>query len=82
MLDAARDVLTPEQVNSRKVRAFNNIAGVYIQRSDYTTALPYFQQAVAMNGTLNNLRYESALNNNIGSATWSWASMTWPTSIS
>ena len=66
MLDAAHDALTPEQLNSRKVRAFNNIAGVYIQRSDYTTALPYFQQAVAMNGALNNLRYESALNNNIG----------------
>ncbi len=66
MLDAALDALTPEQLNSRKVRAFNNIAGVYLQRSDYTTALPYFQQAVAMNVSLNNLRYESALNNNIG----------------
>ena len=66
MLDAAHDALTPQQLDSRKVRAFNNIAGGYIQRSDYATALPYFQQAVAMNRSLNNPRYESALNNNIG----------------
>lgn len=66
MLDAARDVLTLEQLNSRKVRAFNNIAGGYIQQKEYALALPYFQQAVAMNRALNNPRYESALNNNIG----------------
>ena len=66
MLDVAEDALTQEQLNSRKVRAFNNIAGGYIQKSDYARALPFFQQAIAMNRSLNNLRYESALNNNIG----------------
>ncbi len=50
----------------RKVRLFNNIAGVYIQRSDYATALPYFQQAVEINRVLNDRRIESSLNNNIG----------------
>ncbi|MEO5583865.1 MAG: tetratricopeptide repeat protein, partial [Flavobacteriales bacterium] len=65
MLDGAHDALAPQQLNSRKVQAFNNIAGGYIQRGEYAQALPYFKQAVAMNGSLNNLRYESALNNNI-----------------
>ena len=66
LLDGSHDVLPAKEVNIRKVRAFNNIAGVYIQKSEYATALPYFQQAVTMNRSLNNLRYESALNNNIG----------------
>lgn len=66
ILDAAHDALPREELNSRKVRAFNNIAGVYIQRGDYATALPYFQKAVELNRPLNNLRNESALNNNIG----------------
>lgn len=66
ILDAAQGALPEEELNSRKVRAFNNIAGVYIQRGDYATALPYFQQAVEINRPLNNLRNESALNNNIG----------------
>jgi tetratricopeptide (TPR) repeat protein len=66
MLDAAHDALSQHQLDSRKVQAFNNIAGGYIQRSDYATALPYFQQAVAMNRTLDNPRYAGALNNNIG----------------
>src|SRR5436190_7531227 len=50
----------------RKVRIFNNIAGVYIQRKDYATALAYFQQAVEMNRPLDDPRNESSLNNNIG----------------
>ena len=50
----------------RKVRLFNNIAGVYIQRSDYATALPYFEQAVQINRPLNDPRNEGSLNNNIG----------------
>lgn len=50
----------------RKVRLFNNMAAVYVRRSDYTTALPYFQQALAMNRPLNDARNESSLNNNIG----------------
>ena len=66
LLDGAQGTLTPQQLNSRKVRAFNNIAGGYIQQQDYAGALPYFQQAVMMNRALNNPRYESALGNNIG----------------
>jgi tetratricopeptide (TPR) repeat protein len=40
----------------RKVRLFNNMAAVYVRRSDYTTALPYFQQALAMNRPLKDER--------------------------
>ncbi len=65
-LDGAPSVLTVDQLNSRKVKAFNNLAGGYIHGSQYAMALPYFQQAVVMNRPLNNLRHESALNNNIG----------------
>jgi len=50
----------------RKVRLFNNMAAVYVRRSDYTTALPYFQQALAMNRPLNDARNEASLSNNIG----------------
>ncbi|MBP6311624.1 MAG: tetratricopeptide repeat protein [Flavobacteriales bacterium] len=66
ILDAGGKDLSSEEMAIRKVRAFNNIAAVYIQRSDFATALPYFEQAVAINRPLNNLRNESSLNNNIG----------------
>ncbi|MBK9075173.1 MAG: tetratricopeptide repeat protein [Flavobacteriales bacterium] len=65
ILDQAQDLDTAE-LAMRKVRLFNNIAGVYIQRADYATALPYYQQAVEINRSLNDLRNESSLNNNIG----------------
>ncbi|MBK7753716.1 MAG: tetratricopeptide repeat protein [Flavobacteriales bacterium] len=65
ILDQAQDLDTAE-LAMRKVRLFNNIAGVYIQRGDYATALPYYQQAVAINRALNDPRNESSLNNNIG----------------
>jgi tetratricopeptide (TPR) repeat protein len=65
ILDEARD-LGKDDLADRKVRAFNNIAGVYIQRSDYATALPYFQQAVEIGRSLDRPRHESSLNNNIG----------------
>lgn len=66
MLDAAAAKLSVQQLNTRKVQAFNNIAGSYIRHGDHATALPFFKQAVEMNRPLNNPRYESALNNNIG----------------
>lgn len=65
-LDAARSQLTIPQLNSRKVMAFNNIAGGYIHRREFGLALPYFQQALVMNRPLGNVRHESALDNNIG----------------
>ena len=65
ILEQASD-LDPMELALRKVRLFNNIAGVYIQREDYATALPYFQQAVVINGPLNEPRNEGSLNNNIG----------------
>ncbi|HQV52822.1 MAG: tetratricopeptide repeat protein [Flavobacteriales bacterium] len=66
LLEATSKDLPSEELANRKVRAFNNIAAVYIQRSDFATALPYFEQAVAINRPLNNLRNEGSLNNNIG----------------
>lgn len=65
VLGEAHDLDTTELAR-RKVRLFNNLAGVYIQRSDFATALPYFQQAVVLDRPLNDPRNESSLNNNIG----------------
>ena len=65
MLDSAPG-LDSADLALRKVRLFNNMAAVYVRRSDYTTALPYFQQALAMNRPLNDARNEGSLNNNIG----------------
>ncbi len=65
ILEQSTDLDTVE-LAKRKVRLFNNIAGVYIQREDYATALPYFEQAVVLNGPLNEPRNEASLNNNIG----------------
>ncbi|MFZ1687418.1 MAG: tetratricopeptide repeat protein [Flavobacteriales bacterium] len=65
ILDQAKGLDTAD-LALRKVRLFNNLAGVYIQQEDFTTALPYFQQAVEMNRPLNDKRNESTLNNNIG----------------
>lgn len=56
----------PKELAERKVRLFNNIAAVYIQRSDHATALPYFEQAAEIARPLNDVRIESTLNNNIG----------------
>jgi tetratricopeptide (TPR) repeat protein len=66
ILDATENSIPDAEMAIRKVRLFNNIAGVYIQRGDHATALPYFQQAVELNRPLNDLRNESSLNNNIG----------------
>lgn len=49
-----------------KVRLYNNMAAVHIQRSDYATALPFFEQAVLMNRPLDDKRNEGSLTNNIG----------------
>jgi hypothetical protein len=65
ILDAAQGI-PPEEVADRKVRAFNNIAGVYVHRSEFATALPYFQQAVELDRPLDRPRNEASLNNNIG----------------
>ncbi len=64
-LDAATG-LDSTALALRQVRLFNNMAGVYIQRGDHATALPYFQQAVRMNRPLNNPGNEASLDNNIG----------------
>lgn len=56
----------PKELAARKVRLFNNIAAVYSQQDDYATALPYYEQAVEINRSLDDPRNESALNNNIG----------------
>ena len=66
LLNEVEEAATEEELAVRKVRLFNNIAGVYIQRSDFATALPYFQQAVELNRPLNDAQIASTLNNNIG----------------
>ena len=65
ILDGAT-ALDSMEMALRKVRLFNNMAAVYIRRSDFATALPYFQQALQMNRPLNDVRNAGSLNNNIG----------------
>ena len=65
ILDGAT-ALDSTELALRKVRLFNNMAAVYIRRSDFATALPYFQQALKMNRPLNDARNAGSLNNNIG----------------
>jgi Tfp pilus assembly protein PilF len=58
--------IDPAETDLRKVRVFNNLASVYLQRYDYVSALPYFEQAAALNKPLHNVRNEASLDNNIG----------------
>lgn len=66
ILDGPHDEIPVAETSLRKVRAFNNLGGIYLQRSDHVSALPYFQQAMEMNRPLNNPANESSLANNIG----------------
>ena len=50
----------------RKIRIFNNLAGIYIQQENYTMALRYFQNAMEINDQLGDLANKSSLSNNIG----------------
>lgn len=66
ILESNYENLDQKELSMRKVRIYNNIAGVYIQQSLFSSALPYFQQAAEINVSLNDQRNESSLNNNIG----------------
>lgn len=66
ILEADKKILPETAVRARKVILFNNIAGVYLRRSDHAAALPFFQRAESMNQGSGNARNESALLNNIG----------------
>jgi tetratricopeptide (TPR) repeat protein len=54
------------EFNRNKIRIFNNIAGVYIQRFEYDKALEYYKIAMESNRDQNNETMESSLSNNIG----------------
>ncbi len=66
ILDEAPEGIADDELARRKVRLFNNMAGVHIQLQDHGTALPYFEQALVLNRPLKDARNESSLNNNIG----------------
>ncbi len=66
LLEQVPGEVPPHELAVRKVRLFNNIAGVHIQREDFATALPYFKEAIVINRPLNDQRNESTLNNNLG----------------
>jgi tetratricopeptide (TPR) repeat protein len=66
ILDEAPEGMPEQELAARKVRLFNNMAGVHIQLEDHATALVYFEQALVMNRPLKDPRNESSLNNNIG----------------
>ncbi len=66
ILDEAPEGIADNDLARRKVRLFNNMAGVHIQLQDHGTALPYFEQALVLNRSLKDTRNESSLNNNIG----------------
>ncbi len=53
-------------VNGQRIRIFNNIAGIYIQRLDYNKALEYYKNAIDANAKEGNRILEASLLNNIG----------------
>ncbi len=54
-------------ISARKLRLYNNIASVYLQQSDFETALAYYQNALEMNKLLGgDQEIEGSLANNIG----------------
>jgi len=65
-LESIIDQAPPEEVTQRKIRLFNNIAGVYIHNSDYDNALKYFQNGLEINKENGNKRYEALMENNVG----------------
>lgn len=50
----------------RKLMIYNNIAAIHLQQSDFSIALPYFQNAYETNKVLGDDVIESTLSNNIG----------------
>ncbi len=66
LLEQVTGEVAAEELAVRKVRLFNNIAGVHIQLKDFATALPFFKEAIVINRPLNDQRNESTLNNNLG----------------
>lgn len=44
-LEEILEKVSDDAVNTRKIKLFNNIAGIYINNSDYDTALGYYQNA-------------------------------------
>lgn len=53
-------------IHSNKIRLFNNIAGIYIQRYEYDKALEYYTSAIETNKKEKNDVLEATLSNNIG----------------
>lgn len=65
-LEAIQDKIPEQEMARKKAGVYNNIAGVYIQKGDYNTALAYFQNALKLNEIVKDPHYESSLTNNIG----------------
>lgn len=68
MLEKDQDAENSGKILSLKLRALNNIAGVYIQQADYAKALEYFFHALELkvNEGVSDSDLESSLYNNIG----------------
>ncbi len=60
------DKAPAKDITERKIRLFNNIAGVYLNKADYDTALSYYQDALELNRNFGNKRYEAFMENNMG----------------
>ena len=53
-------------VDGKRIRVFNNIAGIYLQRLDYNKALEYYKNAMEANVKEGSRILEASLLNNIG----------------
>lgn len=61
------DKKTPNiELVTRKLKVYNNMAAVFIQQSDFETALVYFRNALDLNKIVQDPSYEGSLLNNIG----------------
>lgn len=65
-LESVIDRAQSEEVTLRKIRLFNNIAAVYIHKSDYDNALRYIQNGLEINKEHGDKNYEALMENNVG----------------
>ncbi len=66
LLEKVRTKVPKKEVETRKLKIFNNMAAVFLHQKDFETALVYFKNALESNKTGKNPAIEGSLLNNIG----------------
>lgn len=66
LLELLNNKTTSANLESKKIKIYNNTAAVFLQKNDFETALIYFKNALKSNDVIKNSTIESSLLNNIG----------------